>query len=83
MFPLNNRMEEITMAQYIKLTTGSVSMLVALEDTQTLQEKMADGFYAETDKDGEVVLVDSSELNSTEDSTVRELLDRVKGKKIR
>ena len=70
------------MAQYIKMTNGPVKVLVDVKDMATLQDKMEDGFYAELDKNGEVVLVDSSELVRTENTAVSEILDMVKAKQV-
>ena len=71
------------MAQYIKMTNGAVNVLVDVKDKATLQDKMADGFEAQLDKDGEVVLVDSSKLLSSEDAKVAEILNMVKTKTAR
>ena len=48
------------MAQYIKMTNGPVKVLVDVKDVATLNDKMEDGFYAELDKNGDVILVDST-----------------------
>ena len=68
------------MAQYIKMSNGPIKVLVDIKDTATLQDKMEDGFYAELDNDGNVVLVDSSTLVSSESDAVNEVLNMVKAK---
>ena len=68
------------MAQYIKMSNGPVKVLVDIKDTATLQGKMEDGFYAELDNNGDVVLVDSSTLVSSESDAVNEVLNMVKAK---
>lgn len=68
------------MAQYIKMTNGAVKMLVDVKDVASLNDKMEDGFFAELDKYGDVVLVDSSELVRTDNTAVSEILDMVKSK---
>ena len=68
------------MAQYIKMSNGPVKVLVDVKDTATLQDKMEDGFYAELDNAGEVVLVDSTTLVSSKSDAVNEILNMVKTK---
>lgn len=68
------------MAQYIKMTNGPVKVLVDVKDVATLNDKMEDGFYAELDKQGEVVLVDSTSLVRSENTAVNEILNMVKSK---
>lgn len=70
------------MAQYIKMTNGPVKVLVDVKDTATLQDKMVDGFYAELDKNGEVILVDSTSLVKSESDAVNEILNMVKAKQV-
>ena len=62
------------------MSNGPVKVLVDIKDTATLQDKMEDGFYAELDNDGDVVLVDSSTLVSSESDAVNEVLNMVKAK---
>ena len=68
------------MAQYIKMTNGPVKVLLDVKDVATLNDKMEDGFYAELDKQGEVVLVDSTSLVRSENTAVNEILNMVKSK---
>lgn len=68
------------MAQYIKMTNGCVKALVDVKDVATLNDKMCDGFYAELDGFGEVVLVDSSSLVKSDVGAVTEILEMVKAK---
>ena len=62
------------------MSNGPIKVLVDIKDTATLQDKMEDGFYAELDNDGNVVLVDSSTLVSSESDAVNEVLNMVKAK---
>ena len=68
------------MAQYIKMTNGPVKVLVDVKDVATLNDKMEDGFYAELDKQGEVVLVDSTSLVRSENTAVNEIINMIKSK---
>lgn len=71
------------MAQYIKMTNGPVNVLVDVKDVATLNDKMEDGFYAELDKNGEVILVDSTSLVKSDNDAVNEILNMVKAKQVR
>ena len=66
------------MAQYVKMTNGPVKLLVDIRDTATINDKLEDGFRAEWDNEGEVVLVDSSELMRSDNTRVNEVLDMIK-----
>ena len=71
------------MAQYIKMTNGPIKVLVDVKDVATLNDKMEDGFYAELDKNGDVILVDSSSLVKSENDAVNEILNMVKAKQVK
>lgn len=68
------------MAQYVKMTNGPVKILVDVKDVATIDDKMEDGFYAELDKNGEVILVDSTSLVKSENDAVNEILNMIKAK---
>lgn len=68
------------MAQYIKMTNGPVKLLVDVKDVAVINEKIEDGFHAELDKNGEIVIVDSSELVRSDNMAVNEILEMVKAK---
>ena len=70
------------MAQYIKMTNGPVKVLVDVKDVATLNDKIEDGFYTELDKNGEVILVDSTSLVRSENDAVNEILNTVKAKQV-
>ena len=70
------------MAQYIKMTNGPVKVLVDVKDVATLNDKMEDGFYAELDKNGDVILVDSTSLIKSESDAVNQILNMVKAKQV-
>ena len=66
------------MAKYIKMTNGAVTFLVNVTDVNEIEEKDRSGFKAELDKDGEVVLVDSSTLGGSENEKIANILESVK-----
>ena len=68
------------MAQYVKMSNGPVKVLVDVKDAATLADKMNDGFFAEIDKDGDVVLIDSSTLVASENDAVNNVLNMIKSK---
>lgn len=71
------------MAQYIKMTNGPIKVLVDVKDVATLNDKMEDGFYAELDKNGDIILVDSTSLVKSESDAVNEILNMVKAKQVK
>lgn len=71
------------MAQYIKMTNGPIKVLVDVKDVATLNDKMEDGFYAELDKNGDVILVDSTSLIKSESDAVNQILNMVKAKQVK
>jgi hypothetical protein len=71
------------MAQYIKMTNGPIKVLVDVKDVATLNDKMEDGFYAELDKNGDVILVDSTSLVKSDNDAVNEILNMVKAKQVK
>jgi hypothetical protein len=64
------------------MTNGPVKVLVDVKDVATLNDKIEDGFYTELDKNGEVILVDSTSLVRSENDAVNEILNTVKAKQV-
>lgn len=68
------------MAQYLKMTNGAASFLVDVKDTSLINEKLNEQFYAQLDKDGDPVVIESDSLIKGENAAVNELLNMVKNK---
>lgn len=68
------------MAQYLKMTNGAASFLVDVKDTALINEKLNEQFYAQLDKDGDPVVIESDSLIKGENAAVNELLNMVKNK---
>lgn len=68
------------MAQYIKMTNGCVSVLADVKDTATMNDKIEDGFYVETDDNDDIILIESDTLVQSDNSEISQILERVKTK---